>query len=167
MISLVNDDNPRPPSLLAQPSYLASQVAKYGRRRLQAVLAEHDLALIDNAILTTLDDFGSRSQQQLADALDFNKGHLVGHIDDLADRGLLTRTQDPADRRRNAITLAPAGKALIDHLRPIAIASHHGFLDTLTASEQDTLIGLLRRVLAANDAARLSSTAEEVQRVRD
>jgi len=156
--------DPRPPSLLAQPSYLASQVAKYGRRRLEAVLAEHGLALVDNAILSSLDDFGSRSQQQLADALDFNKSHLVAHIDDLQSRGLITRAQDPTDRRRNNITLTPAGQALIDHLKPIAHASHQGLLDTLTAAEQQTLISLLGRVLAANDAARLNAAP---QRARD
>lgn len=152
----VADDSQRPPTLLAQPSYLASQVAKYGRRHLEAVLAEHGMALIHNAVLTSLDDFGPRSQQQLADSLDFNKGHLVGRIDELEDRGLVTRTQDPTDRRRNTIALTPAGRALVERLRIVALDSHRGFLDALTPAEQQTLISLLRRVLGASDAARLT-----------
>jgi DNA-binding MarR family transcriptional regulator len=152
----VTDDSPRPPTLLAQPSYLASQVAKYGRRHLENVLAEHGLALIHNAVLTALDDFGPRSQQQLADALDFNKGHLVSRIDELEDRGLITRTQDPADRRRNKIALTPAGRALLKRLRIVALDSQRGFLGALTPAEQETLVELLRRVLVANDAARLA-----------
>ena len=148
------DHSPRPPSLLAQPSYLASQVSKYGRRRLEAALGEHGLLLGHEAVLSALDDFGPLSQQQLADSLDFDKSHLVSRIDDLVGRGLVTRTQDPADRRRNQVTLTAAGQALVDQMRPVAFASQRGFLDALSAAEQQTLVSLLRRVLVANDAAR-------------
>jgi hypothetical protein len=37
-------------------------------------------------------------------------------------------------------------------LQPAARASQQGFLDVLSASEQRTLISMLGRVLAANDA---------------
>lgn len=148
------DHSPRPPSLLAQPSYLASQVSKYGRRRLEAALEERGLRLAHQAVLSALDDFGGLSQQQLADALDLDKSHLVGRIDELQRRGIVTRTQDPADRRRNKVELTPEGVALAAELRPVAAASQHGFLDTLSTTEQETLTTLLRRVLAANDAAR-------------
>lgn len=144
----------RPPSLLAQPSYLASQVSKFGRRHLEGVLGEHGLALIHHALLSALDDFGSLSQQQLADALDIDKSHLVGPIDQLEARGLLSRIRNPSDRRRNQITLTTAGQALVDELRPVARRSQQGFLEALSAGEQRTLIELLQRVLVANDTAR-------------
>ncbi|SFB48453.1 DNA-binding transcriptional regulator, MarR family [Amycolatopsis marina] len=148
------EKTPRPPSLLAQPSYLASQVSKFGRRQLEAELAEHELLLGHQAILSALDDFGSLSQQELADALDFDKSHLVGRLDLLVRRGLVSRAQDPSDRRRNNITLTPAGRSLMDTLRPIAVESQQGFLDALSQTERATLIALLQRVLAANDAVR-------------
>ena len=144
----------RPPSLLALPSYLASQLSKFGRRHLEAVLAEHELVLIHHAVLVALADFGPQSQQQLADSLDFDKSHLVARIDHLQSRGLVTRTQDPADRRRNQIALTPAGHELVDLLRPIAQESQQGFLQMLSPAEQETLTTLLRRALDANDAAR-------------
>jgi MarR family transcriptional regulator, lower aerobic nicotinate degradation pathway regulator len=150
----VLDPTDRPPSLLAQPSYLASQVSKYGRRLLVAALAEHELRLIDFAVLLSLDDFGARSQQQLADSLDFDKSDLVGRIDRLEQRELVTRSQDPADRRRNLVKLTRRGRALVRRLQPVALRSQEGFLDSLTPEEQQTLISLLRRVLVANDAAR-------------
>ncbi|MGH2962261.1 MAG: MarR family winged helix-turn-helix transcriptional regulator [Solirubrobacterales bacterium] len=149
---------PRPPSLLALPSYLASQVSKFGRRRLESTLAEHDLVLIHHGILAALSDFGSLSQQQLADALDFDKSHLVARIDYLEGRGLIGRTQDPADRRRNQIALTATGQELVDRLRPVAQESQQGFLETLSPEEQRILISLLRRVLEANDAARAGAT---------
>jgi DNA-binding MarR family transcriptional regulator len=144
----------RPPSLLALPSYLLSQLSKFGRRRLETVLAEHDLALIHHGVLAALADFGPRSQQELADTLDFDKSHLVARIDDLQRRGLVSRAQDPADRRRNQIALTPDGQALIDRLRPVAAESQQSFLQALSPTDQQTLISLLRHALDANDVAR-------------
>jgi MarR family transcriptional regulator, lower aerobic nicotinate degradation pathway regulator len=148
----------RPPSLLALPSYLASQLSKFGRRQLEDVLAEHDLVLIHHGVLAALADFGPQSQQQLADSLDFHKSHLVARIDHLERRGLVTRRQDPADRRRNQIALTPSGRDLVDALRPVALASQQGFLQALSPAEQETLISLLRRALDANDAGRAPAT---------
>ncbi len=144
----------RPPSLLAHPSYLASQVSKYGRRQLEATLAEHGLALIHHAVLSALDDFGALSQQEVADSLDLDKSHLVGRIDQLEDRRLVRRQQDPSDRRRNRLELTSEGNALVDQLRSAGRRSQQGFLSSLSRSEQQTLVTLLRRVLAANDDAR-------------
>ncbi|MEJ7824597.1 MAG: MarR family winged helix-turn-helix transcriptional regulator [Solirubrobacteraceae bacterium] len=122
-------------------------------------MAAHNLVLIHHAILAAVDDFGPRSQQQLADSLGFDKSHFVARIDNLERRGLITRAPDPGDRRRNQVALTPAGKTLIDQLRPVAQASQDGFLQTLTPAEQGTLISLLRRVLDANDEDRLAATA--------
>ncbi len=146
---------PRPPSLLAQPSYLASQVSKYGRRQLEVALARHDLQLAHDAILSALDDFGALSQQQLADALDLDKSRIVGWVDDLTGRHLVTRSQDPADRRRNVVALTDRGRRLVKKLGPIASQSQCGFLGALSPAEQRTLGTLLRRVLEANDARSL------------
>src|ERR687896_1615255 len=147
----------RPPSLMTLPSYLLSQLSKFGRRRLEVVLEDHGLALIHHGVLSTLADFGPQSQQQLADSLDFDKSHLVARIDDLQRRGMVTRTQDPSDRRRNQIALTSAGQRLVDVLRPVAQESQLGFLQTLSPAEQETLISLLRRALDANDAARATA----------
>jgi MarR family transcriptional regulator, lower aerobic nicotinate degradation pathway regulator len=147
-------DQPRPPSLLEQPSYLASQVSKYGRRHLEAVLREHRMSLVHHAVMSALDDFGPLSQQQLAGSLDLDKSHLVRPIDELEERGLVSRTRDPSDRRRNAVALTAAGKALVGKLQPVARRSQQGFLDALSPADRRTLVVLLRRVLDANDRAR-------------
>ncbi len=149
------EHSPRPPSLLAQPSYLASQVSKYGRRRLEVALGEHGLLLGHEAVLSALDDFGPLSQQQLADSLDFDKSHLVSRIDDLAGRGLVTRTQDPDDRRRNKVTLTAAGQGAggpgcdPSRSRPSGDSSTRCRRPSSRRSSS-----LLQRVLVANDAAR-------------
>lgn len=154
MASAQPQPQPRPPTLLALPSYTTAQVSKYGRRHLEDVLRAHGLLLGHLAILTALGDFGPMSQKHLAESLDFDKSHLVGRIDVLEERSLVTRTQDPDDRRRHQVALTPAGRTLLERLGSEAKQSQKGFLDALTAAEQRTLISLLRRVLSANDAVR-------------
>lgn len=143
----------RPPSLLTQPAYLAGQVSKYGRRDLEVEVRARGLVLIQHAVLVALGDLGPLSQQQLADSLDFDKSHLVAQLDRLEERGLVKRTPDPSDRRRNKLVLTVAGSDLVDELEPISRRSQKGLLDSLSAAEQRTLISLLRRVVDANDAA--------------
>ena len=148
---------PRPPSLLALPSYLASYVAGYGRALLDRELASRGLKLVHNAVLVALDDFGPQSQQELAACLRIDKSHLVKHIDLLEERGLVERTPDAGDRRRHRVTLTAAGRSLVVELQSIGQESQRGFLDALSPAEQRTLVTLLRRVLEQNDDRQDSS----------
>ena len=145
----------RPPSLLALPSYVGDQVAKYGRRHLKEALAAEDLLLPQYGMLVALDDFGPISQQRLAESLDMDKSHLVGKIDRLASRDLLAREADPTDRRRHRIVLTPRGKALVDRIRPIAEESQREALAVLSEEERAVLEALLLRVLEAHDGERV------------
>jgi DNA-binding MarR family transcriptional regulator len=145
----------RPPSLLALPAYVGSQVAKYGYRHLKNVLAREDLLLPQYGMLVALSDFGPISQQEMAESLDMDKSHLVGKIDKLADRGLLAREPDPDDRRRHRIVLTEAGQELVERIRPIAEESQQAALGMLTCEERDQLVSLLTRALSVHDAKRL------------
>lgn len=55
---------------------------------------------------------------------------------------------------------------MVGELRPIGRRSQQGFLNALSPEEQATLESLLRRVLAANDAARLPATEAPRSRPR-
>jgi DNA-binding MarR family transcriptional regulator len=134
---------------------VAGQVSRFGRRYLAEELARHDLLLVHYAILGALSDFGPQSQQQVANALDLDKSHLVARIDQLEERRLVRRERDPSDRRRHRVTLTPAGRRLVRKLRPVALRSQQQFLDALSEPERDALLSLLKRVLEVNDAARL------------
>jgi MarR family transcriptional regulator, lower aerobic nicotinate degradation pathway regulator len=98
----------------------------------ERALSECRLKLIHHGVLTALDDLGPLSQQQLADSLDFDKGHLVGHIDHLENHGLVKRGRNPSDRHRNQAVITAAGQALLGELRPVQRSSRQGFLDGLS-----------------------------------
>lgn len=153
----MDDGEIRPPSLLALPSFLAGNVARIGHRLLFEALSEHDLRLAHFAVLTALSDFGPLAQHEIADRLDINRSHLVRYVDDVEQRGLVRRDRDPDDRRRQRVALTPAGRALLRRLQKFATRSQEEFLQALTEPERETLIALLRRVLRADDEARLQA----------
>lgn len=144
----------RPPSLLALSTYTAAWVSKRARADVQLALAEHGLGTSDYGVLVALGDFGALSQQQLADRLDADKSHVVRLIDQLEQRGLVTRAADPDDRRRHRIEITPAGGELLRTVTPVAEEVEAAHLSALSDAERRTLATLLRRVLEAQDGLR-------------
>lgn len=154
MLSAMSVPFERPPTLLAMPTYLAAWVSKRARADVQLALAEHGLATSDHGVLVALADFGALSQQQLADRLGADKSHVVRLIDQLEQRGLVTRAPDPTDRRRHRIELTPAGRKLVRAVTPITEEVEAAHLKALSAAERRTLAALLQRVLESQDRAR-------------
>uniref|UniRef100_A0AAU2VNU4 MarR family winged helix-turn-helix transcriptional regulator n=1 Tax=Streptomyces sp. NBC_00008 TaxID=2903610 RepID=A0AAU2VNU4_9ACTN len=142
---------PRPPSLLALPSYLAGHAARIGHDALVEAVGENGLRLPHFATLTALSDFGPLPQHVLADRLGFQRSHLGGYLDVIEKQGLVRRTRDPADRRRQLVELTDEGAALQHRLWLVAERSQDSFLGCFTPAERETLTTLLRRLVEADD----------------
>lgn len=149
----------RPETLLGLVSYVAGHVSRIGHRTLVAELAGHGLRLPHFAVLAGLHDFGSLTQHELADRLGLNRSHLVGYLDDLERDGLVSRTRDPSDRRRQLVQLEHAGQLLAAELIDGARAGEAANLAVLNTDELATLAGLLRRVVTADDARQACAAA--------
>jgi DNA-binding MarR family transcriptional regulator len=83
------------------------------------------------AVLATLEEFGPASQAQLSDHTRIHRSDVVAVIDELADDALVKRSPDPADGRRNVITITAKGRRRLRRL------------DTLLANVQDEILALL------------------------
>jgi DNA-binding MarR family transcriptional regulator len=125
-------------------------LARVGRRAAEAdsngLRPRHVIAL------TLLSEQGAMGQQALAEALSLDPSNVVGLLNELEERGLITRRRDPADRRRHIVELSDDG---IDQLA-VAGSRLCGIEDTLFASlsaqERQTLHALLSRVVGATAA---------------
>ncbi|MFE6975026.1 MarR family winged helix-turn-helix transcriptional regulator [Streptomyces sp. NPDC057682] len=148
---------PRPPSLLALPSYLAGHMARIGHDVLVEAVGQHGLRLPHFATLTALADFGPLPQHVLADRLGFQRSHLGGYLDTIEERGLVRRTRDRSDRRRQLVELTSEGVQLQRLLWRVAQESQESFLGCFSPEERDTLTTLLRRLLDADDRERLGN----------
>jgi MarR family transcriptional regulator, lower aerobic nicotinate degradation pathway regulator len=75
------------------------------------------------------------------------RSDLVAVINELASRGLVERAPDPADRRRNVITMTPHGRRHLRQLDRLVATIQDELLAPLTQPERDQLVGLLTRLL--------------------
>jgi DNA-binding MarR family transcriptional regulator len=137
----------RPPALLAMPTYLVSKLGRFAQRLTQESIAEHGLLLPHFSVLATLDEHGPLAQHELADRLGLNRSHLVHYVDDLEGRKAIRRERDPEDRRRQVLTLTPAGQILLSELQGPINGAQRQFLEPLSAEERTVLIGLVTRLL--------------------
>lgn len=62
------------------------------------------------AVLLLLGDREPESQQQAAERLGVDRTTMVGLLDELEHKALVTRRPDPADRRRNVVALTDVGQ---------------------------------------------------------
>ncbi|MEU8824641.1 MarR family transcriptional regulator [Streptomyces sp. NPDC048636] len=135
-----------PPSLLRRDTYLLAKVGKAVRARLGARMAARQLRLWHMAVLAALDDFGPRSQRQLAARLTLHPSDVTRVVDDLVERGWVVRTRDPADRRRVSVRLTPEGEEALRRLEAEASAVEDEILSPLTPDARAELSTALRLV---------------------
>jgi MarR family transcriptional regulator, transcriptional regulator for hemolysin len=108
--------------------------------------------------LTLLSEQGSIGQQGLADALSLHPSNVVGLLNELEERALITRRRDPADRRRHIVELSDKGTdELASASRRLGLIEDKLFT-ALTTEERETLHTLLSRVVGATSA--MCSVAE-------
>lgn len=74
-------------------------------------------------------------------------GAITNRLHRLEQAGLIRRVPDPADGRGMLVELTGQGRELVDSLAPEHVANERRMLAALTAAEQRTLAGLLRKLL--------------------
>ncbi len=85
-------------------------------------------------------------QSELAMALGVQQPNLVDRIDSLVQRGLVSRTPDPQDRRANVLMLTATGKGFMVGLHAIHDQHTAHLKRQLGEDEYAVLIGLLDKL---------------------
>lgn len=101
-------------------THLTFELRDLLRRFLQKRLRENDISLTYEMqqIMACLWKSDGLKQQELADMTIKDKASLTLLIDNLVGRNLVTRRDDPRDRRSNRIYLTPDGKELRKKVEP-------------------------------------------------
>jgi DNA-binding MarR family transcriptional regulator len=132
-------------------SFLLKRMGFALKERALAAYEPTGLTPYDHGVLSLLEEDPRETQAQIADALGYDRSHLVGVLDDLEARGLIERRRDPADRRRHLVSLTPDGKQAVAKLRVVARKVDDEFFAALDAEERTQLTGLLTRIAASHD----------------
>lgn len=122
------------------------QLAKVAGQRLAGALSDAGLSGPALALLDRIERGGSLSQLDLARAVGVHPSNVVRALDQLEAAGLLIRTRDPEDRRRQTVALTPAGAKKLTAARARVKAVEAELLDELSADERSQLQSLLSRV---------------------
>jgi DNA-binding MarR family transcriptional regulator len=138
-----------PAGLRSSTGYLLARLGAESRRRWARMLADHGLTPHHFGMLMTLDQLGVTHQRRLSELVGIDPRNAVPVIDLLHQRGLIQRTDDPADRRRRAIGLTPAGQTMLNDLRQAADAIEHDMLKDLDDHQQAILHRLLLTLFEA------------------
>ena len=75
-----------------------------------------------------------------------SSGTMTNRIDRLVDRDLVTRRTDPNDGRGILVGMNPAGLTRVDAAIKRLVDAEEKLLSTLSASDQERLAGLLRKL---------------------
>src|SRR5712692_7635383 len=86
---------------------LLEHLARVCRRAAEASMSPGGLRPRHLIALKLLSEQGPASQQGLADALSLDPSNVVGLLNELEERGLITRRRDRADRRRHIVEVSP------------------------------------------------------------
>jgi MarR family transcriptional regulator, lower aerobic nicotinate degradation pathway regulator len=96
--------------------------------------------------LAKLAEAGPCSQNQLGRLIYLDAATIKGVVDRLGARGLVTARNDPADRRRRAVTLVERGREVTVAARLIAAEVTAATLSALNDDDRGTVIELLRKL---------------------
>jgi DNA-binding MarR family transcriptional regulator len=147
------DDDATPARLAAKPSWLISQASMHAQRLLSEGLATVGARGYHYRLLAALTEFGPASQAQLGRRTGMDRSDVVAAVNDLAARGLVQRSPDPSDRRRNVVSITPAGAAHLDRLEDLLTGVQAELLAPLSPAERTELARLLTRVVTHHTRA--------------
>jgi DNA-binding MarR family transcriptional regulator len=141
------DEANAPERLRELPSRLLNLAAGHAQRQVSDRLATLDSRKWHYATLAALEEFGPDSQSGLSDRTGIHRSDLVATINELTARGLVVRSPDLGDRRRNAITLTDEGRRHLRRLDALLADAEAEFLAPLSGHDRAELIRMLKLIV--------------------
>lgn len=149
------DPPPGPPERLWRLStWLVNQVAGRAYRLVSEELHHRGSHTNHFAVLSALEEFGTSSQATLARRLGIDRSDMVATLNDLESQGLITRTRDPDDRRRNAVMLNRKGRRELSRLVELVETAQERMFAALSSGDRAELHRLLLRAFEDHTAWR-------------
>lgn len=145
------------PDMDVRPMEVLSRVTRLARhldRARRSAFAAHDLEAWEFDVLSALRRAGEPYQLSpgvlLRQTL-VTSGTMTNRVDRLAERQLVERHPDPADRRGVLVRLTTRGRDAVDGALDALLAREQDLLAGLGERDRQRLAGLLRRLTLAFD----------------
>ena len=135
-----------PPSMRDRVPFLLYRASQLSHSLANEMLSDLGLNARQTGILTMVTELEPMTQKSLADALAIDRSTMTSLLDDLEDKGYVTRRRHPADRR--AFLVQPTESGRIAKAAAIRVLDEQQrlFLAPLTGTEREQLADLLKRL---------------------
>ncbi|WP_333761753.1 MarR family winged helix-turn-helix transcriptional regulator [Streptomyces sp. IBSBF 2390] len=134
------------PAIRSLPSWLLGRAAARGRALVADALAAEGMKMWHHVVLSAVRDLAPVAQADLGRGVGLDPKDVVGILNDLQSAGLVVRVPDPADRRKNAVSLTDDGARVLDRCETAARSANGELLAPLTAAEREQFTALLARI---------------------
>jgi MarR family transcriptional regulator for hemolysin len=128
------------------PAHSAREVHRLYKIALGALLAKDGITVGNWYYLRVLWQRDGISQQELSNLVGVSSTTAVPAIDNMERTGLITRVQDPSDRRKFKIVLTKKGRALQKKLVPPAAQLLVRSLRGVQEAELDAFFNVIERI---------------------
>jgi DNA-binding MarR family transcriptional regulator len=115
-------------------------------------VANEGMRQVPFAILSVIAAKPGIRQGAAGEALGIKRANMVALINELVEAGHVDRRSAEEDRRAFALFLTESGQATLDRCVALLLAHEERLLGDFTAEERETLIGLIRRIEAREEA---------------
>lgn len=130
---------------------LQREVGRIIGQHVPSVWIDSGLTITQLRSLFLIANKGSTNFRKLAEALGVTPSNVTGIIDRLEEQELVSRTQNPEDRRETTLQATGKGKALVSNLKEAGIKQMTQILSFLSLGELSALVqGLSAFIKAAN-----------------
>lgn len=136
-----------PHRLRGTPIWLLKRAWMRAHEEIRRQLAGAGLAHQHYAVLATLAEFGPCAQAEIARRIGVDRSDMVELLNRLQAEGWVHREPDPADRRRNSVSLTAPGRAALRRFDKLAEAAGDELLAPLSEADRETLLDLLTRMM--------------------
>ncbi|TCC31768.1 MarR family winged helix-turn-helix transcriptional regulator [Kribbella speibonae] len=141
-------DEQTPTALTELPSWLLTQSAAQAHRIVTESFAAGGARAYHFRLLATLVEFGPASQATLGRRSSIDRSDVVAALNELEADGYVERSADPADGRRNVITITTAGKRHYRRLTTLVGKAQEEIFAPLSATDRTRLTTILGKLLA-------------------
>ena len=129
------------------PSWLLTQTAAHAHRLVSDGFARVGARGYHYRLLCSLMEDGPASQAALGRRTGIHLSDMVAALNELEAGGFVSRAPDPADRRRNVITVTTSGRQRAAELERSAQEVQEVLLQPLDEAERGQLSALLSKLL--------------------
>jgi DNA-binding MarR family transcriptional regulator len=112
---------------------------------------EFELSFSQLKALHYLHERDDLSVKALGEQLGLSLAAMSRAVDELVQRGLTDRSEDPSDRRIKRLRLTEQGRALVLKMRELRMAGFEQFVATLSPKERAQLAKALEPILARDE----------------